>query len=149
MKKQLKMFGIVRGILLLGALIAFSYSAQAANEPTNTTEVVARKSVFQDDAKNGKDPFFPRSTRRGPKAATAVAEVVAPKVHLVLKGITGAANRRFALINNQTLVVGETASVRVANGQVRVHCLEIRSDSVLVSVEGSPEQTELRLRGGQ
>ena len=130
---------------LLLALMALSYSSQAATESTNAVAVV-RKSLFQDDLKSGKDPFFPRSTRRGPKTPELTA-VATPLVNLVLKGITGPPKRRFALINNQTLSAGETASVRVANGQIKVHCLEIRDDSVLISVEGNPEQKELRLRG--
>lgn len=147
MKQPLKTFGSLCVIQLLLALTA--YTSHAATEGTNAVEVVVRQSVFQDDLKNGRDPFFPRSIRRNPKAPTAAETVATPKIHLVLKGITGPANRRFALINNQTLSVGETASVRVTSGQIRVHCLEIREDSVLVSVEGNPEQTELRMRGGQ
>ncbi|MEO6035835.1 MAG: secretin N-terminal domain-containing protein [Verrucomicrobiota bacterium] len=46
-------------------------------DSTNKVEMVFRKSVFQDDSKSGKDPFFPRSSRRGPHVV-ASTEVVAP-----------------------------------------------------------------------
>lgn len=139
---------LVRSFALALGLAALGTTAFAAAEvaSTNAIEIASHKSVFQDDLKNGRDPFFPRSTRRGPKVTAT--EVAAPRAHLVLKGITGAANRRFALINNQTLSAGETATVRITNGQVQVRCLEIREDSVLVIVEGNPEQTVLKLRGG-
>ena len=39
-------------------------------------------------------------------------------------------------MNNQTLTAGETAYVRVAGGLVRVHCLEIRDDIVVVTIDG-------------
>lgn len=62
---------------------------------------------------------------------------------LALKGISGAANRRMALINNETLMVGETAKVKVQDKRVEVYCKEIREDSVLVTVDGT--LTELKL----
>lgn len=140
--RLIRVLTLALGVVVLGS--AASASADAVS--TNTIDIASRKSVFQDDLKNGRDPFFPRSARRGPKITAT--EIAAPRAHLVLKGITGAANRRFALINNQTLSAGETASVRITDGQVQVHCLEIREDSVLVTVEGNPEQTVLKLRGG-
>ena len=66
---------------------------------------------------------------------------------LVLKGISGPKNNRLAMINNRTLGVGESASVKLGEVQWKVKCLEIREDSVLVSLNGT-EQKELRLRGG-
>lgn len=67
---------------------------------------------------------------------------------LTLKKITGTKQRRQAVINNQTLSRGESAVVRVANGQVRVRCVEIRDRSVVVVVEGEREQRELVLPAG-
>ena len=158
MKNILKQFSQILGMqVLLLAAIAAHYPAHgaiatnaASTEKSNTVfeEPSVRKSVFEDDLKNGKDPFFHKSIRRADKAPAANTEVVAPVVQLALKGISGPASRRFALINNQPLAVGETAYVRIATGQVKVRCVEIREDSVIVSVEGDPEQKELRLREG-
>jgi thioredoxin-related protein len=66
---------------------------------------------------------------------------------LVLKGISGPKNNRLAMINNRTLSVGETDQIKVGETQLKVKCLEIRADSVLVSLDGA-EQKELRMRGG-
>jgi len=158
MKNILKQFRQILGMPILLLVATVSYSAHGAVAKTNTAplektnaapeEAVAQKSVFEDDLKNGKDPFFPKSMRRGEKSPAINAQVVAPVVQLALKGISGPANRRFALINNQPLAVGETAYVRIATGQVKVRCVEIRESSVIVSVEGDPEQKELRLREG-
>ena len=73
-----------------------------------------------------------------------------PKVYsdLELKGISGKANARFALINNQTIGIDESANVRVGDSTVKVKCLEIHADYVVVSVYGSNDRRELRLRGG-
>jgi len=158
MKKTFRQFSqLLRTQIVLLAVIA-NYSAHGAVSKTNAApsektnavpeEIIAKKSVFEDDLKNGKDPFFPKSARRAEKAPAANATVVAPLVQLSLKGISGPANRRFALINNQPLAAGESAYVRIATGQVKVHCWEIRENSVIISVEGDPEQKELRLREG-
>jgi protein disulfide-isomerase len=65
---------------------------------------------------------------------------------LVLKGISGSGNARFALINNQTLAAGESGTVRLSSGAVKVRCVEIRPESVLVSIGESKEAQEIHLR---
>jgi len=64
---------------------------------------------------------------------------------LALKGITGSKDRRFALINNQTLAVGEKAKVKLGGGQIEILCQEIRDDSVLIQVENETEPKQLNL----
>jgi protein disulfide-isomerase len=64
---------------------------------------------------------------------------------LRLKGISGPPSRRFALINNETLGVGDSAPVRLAGGVVRVRCLEIKDRSVVVQIEGQADKRELKL----
>ena len=64
---------------------------------------------------------------------------------LVLKNISGASGKRFALINNQTFSVGESAKVKLGDSEVKVRCLEIRPQSVVVAVEGQRGQRELKL----
>jgi len=76
------------------------------------------------------------------------APTFAPKVYsnLELKGISGSGNARFALINNQTIGAGESAKVKLGDAVVNVKGLEIHNDSVVVSVDGTKERRELRLR---
>ena len=151
MKKLLTQFSQILGTpaIMLVAIVASLQTASAATE-TNATpvDVVARKSVFEDNNTSGKDPFFPKSTRRNAKAPTIAAPVASPITQLSLKGISGPVNRRFALINNQPLAAGEDGYVRISSGQVKVHCWEIREDSVVVSIEGDLEKKVLRLREG-
>jgi len=102
----------------------------------------------------------------GPSAAIPVAARPAPKApepelplyggapaappakftDLVLKGISGTKDRRFALLNNQTLAAGDTAVVKLEDGSLKVRCLEIRERSVLVAVDGQTEPREIPLR---
>ena len=72
------------------------------------------------------------------------APVYAPLPHvaevhyeeLALKGISIGPAGRMAMINNETLAVGETASIKVKDGRVEVVCKEIHDDSALVTVNG-------------
>jgi hypothetical protein len=64
---------------------------------------------------------------------------------LVLRSLSGAANRRLALVNNQTLASGEEARVRVGQTNLLVRCLEIRDRSVVLRVRGQTETLELFL----
>ncbi len=92
----------------------------------------------------------PEPTESAPEApAFNGAPTFEPKVYsdLELKGISGKANARFALINNQTISVGESGNVKLGDSIVKVKCLEIHADYVVVSVNGA--NRELRMRGGQ
>ena len=64
---------------------------------------------------------------------------------IALKAISGAKDHRLALINNETLGVGETAKIKFLDEKVDVCCKEIRDDSVLVTING--KLTELKLGG--
>jgi hypothetical protein len=73
-----------------------------------------------------------------------------PRVYtdLELKGISGKSNARFALINNQTIGVGESANMKVGDFIMKVKCLEIHADYVVVAVGSGNDRRELRMRGG-
>ena len=64
---------------------------------------------------------------------------------LRLKSISGTPKKRVALINNETLGVGDNVRVPMGEKTVRVHCLEIREQSVLIRVDSEEKDRELRL----
>lgn len=64
---------------------------------------------------------------------------------LVLKGISGSARRRFALINDRTFEKNELGRVRVGVSNVTLRCLDIRDHSVVIQISGANDKTELRL----
>ena len=65
---------------------------------------------------------------------------------LVLKGISGTKQKRFAMINNQTLGAGEVGTVRVSGKAVQIRCEEIHDQSVVVSWNRGQERRELKFR---
>jgi hypothetical protein len=152
---------LVRRIACLVAWVAFGTLVGAATNPpatpgaskaaTNTApaDIVIPTSEFIMPASvaEGRDPFFPVSTRSTPVVVNTNTSVKAPTVSLTLQGISGTLERRFALINGRTFEVGEEAEVSAGKSRVHVHCLEIKEDSVTIEVEGKPQ--ELKLRGGR
>jgi len=65
---------------------------------------------------------------------------------LKLKNIAKRGQQRFALINDQTLMTGETAKVRSNGTRLRIKLVEIREDSVDVLVEGEQQPRLLKLK---
>jgi thioredoxin-related protein len=62
---------------------------------------------------------------------------------LALKAISGTKERRMVLINNASMMAGETAKVRTQDQEVVVCCKEIREDSVLITCDGRPMELNL------
>jgi hypothetical protein len=146
-------------------LVCFARGAQAptpgrpgpagrAQAATNAAPAALElpKSVFhiptspQDAAK---DPFFPQSTRLHSKPVAVVSATNAPPpvvIELGLKGVSGTADRRFAIINSRTFATGEEGDVPVGGGRAHIRVVEIKADSVVVLVNG--EQRVLKLRSG-
>lgn len=133
------------GLSVLGA----KDQANTATTGTNAPAIVIPKSNFiiPSSVTQGRDPFFPLSSRLVLNATPNNAETVktAP-VTLALKGVSGTESKRFALINDKTFESGEEREISVGASKVRVHCIQIREDSVTVEVNGTRQ--ELRLRPG-
>jgi hypothetical protein len=138
------------GLLLACALFALQTGNLRA-AVTNTNALVtgtnspaintnAFKSVF--DSK-GRDPFLPRSNRQSLEPSENGDS--APTIILVLKGISGSVNRKFAIINDRTFGSGEEAEVVTAGGRIRIRCQEILTDRAIVTIGNNPEKIELRL----
>lgn len=133
--------------------------------------VVIPKSVFTDDIKVGKDPFFPNSLRRNPpppppktpeqpggkkdeKAAPPPPPPPPPDPFkdFSLRGISGTATRKFATIHTRiksyVFRKGERQDVKTPEGSVSLRCVDIQDESVIIRIDGKPEQKELLLRSG-
>lgn len=117
-------------------LFFVGFRTDAAQAPAPAQEATALpKSLFMDDVSVGKDPFFPRSTRRGPQLKEVIA-IVENTPDLLLKGVSGTSSRRLAIINNRTFEVGEEGELKAKGQSVRVKCIEIKDKSVLVRING-------------
>ena len=89
-----------------------------------------------------------RNLEPGHTTEAALWQIAAPTQvpdRLTLKGISGSAKRRFALINDCTLQKDETAKVRVGSSNVVLQCLQIGDKSVVVRLRGEEKTQELFL----
>jgi hypothetical protein len=132
--------------------------AKAQAQPAATNAVVAAEtnvaaeyvSVFEDlPSPKGRDPFYPYSHRRDPAAPVVAGSPGGPErvvdPVLVLKAIIHTRTHSQAVINNEILEVGETGPVRVPNGKIKVTCLEIGADYVLIRVAGEAGSKKLMM----
>ena len=106
---------------------------------TGTDESLSQTNKVQLSAGREDDASEPIWTPPPPSVPTRVPDT------LLLKGISGAAAHRFALINDATLTKNEEGKVRVGSTNVIVRCLDIRPSSVVIQVKGAARPTELFL----
>ncbi|MFM2082360.1 MAG: hypothetical protein RL380_1051 [Verrucomicrobiota bacterium] len=138
--------------LTLAAMLCFaatfSVRAGTTNAPaaTNTVAVAASTNDYRSNFDlKARDPFYPHSARAAIGSTDDSGSEASPTVILVLKGISGSAKRRCAIINDHTFMVGDESEVSIGSGRIRVRCHEIRADAAIVSLGTSQEKTELRM----
>lgn len=127
-------------ILWLLALTAAS-SASGAVAKDAPTSVPQSLSVFEIpvSVKDGRDPFFPESTRTSEAAAAAAAASTtrtAEVTSLKVPGISGTPGHLLAIINNHTFAVGDEGDVMTDSGRLHLRCIDIQRDTVTVEVNG-------------
>lgn len=118
----------------------------AVAKATNVLDLAWLRAEFVDDPQRGVDPFFPRSVRRSPRSEAATSTSSSPGRdpaaspatlgQLRLQGLPRSRTRRFAVINGKTLAEGETQSLRLPTGPIRLKLIEIKDTSVVIEVEG-------------
>lgn len=143
------------GLTLVLGPVGLSLAAAplpAAAKPTNAAPALAVsdafKSVFIDDPKFGKDPFFPKSTRRQAASTVLAPKQVTPPPSgaLRVRGLSVANGRRLVIINTVTFAEGDEATIKVDNQPLRVKCIQIGDQSVLVQVNEVPTELPVTLR---
>ncbi len=90
--------------------------------------------VLPASVRDGRDPFFPESTR--PFEAAVSATKVVEITSLTVKGFSGMPGHRLVIINNHTFAVGDEGDVLTPTGRVHIRCTEIRPDAVIIEVNG-------------
>ncbi len=67
---------------------------------------------------------------------------------LRLNGISGSAEHRLAIVNNRTFEAGEEGEVLSGSERVRIRCVEIKADAVVIQFVSGGTRRELRFRRG-
>ena len=95
----------------------------------------------------GRDPFFPNSTRPyGAEVTTKAVGESTPEVEFLLKGISGTAEQPLAIINNTTFTTCEENEVIIKSKRIKIRCFEINmtTGTVLIEYAGSRRQLKLQ-----
>jgi hypothetical protein len=121
-------------------------SVGSPNSPAVETPVIQSIFVMPTAPREGKDPFFPRSTRPYTTRVILTNQAAVPIIaDLRLNGISGTPEHRLAIINYKTFDTGEDGDVNTNAGRMRVRCIEIQADTAIIQIGG--ERRVLRLRG--
>jgi hypothetical protein len=122
-------------LLAVAVTLTLVTKVQADNKAL-TTGSAQIKSMFTlpANSRDGRDPFFPESTRviDAEVAASHTVEITSLRV----PGISGPPGHLLAIINTHTFAVGEEGDVKTASGPVHIRCLDIQANSVLVEING-------------
>ena len=101
------------------------------------------RSVFLMPAstREGRDPFFPESTRPFEEAAPATKR--AEPVILTVKGLSFEHGHPMVIINNHTFAVGDEGDVLAGGKRVHLRLAEIQASTAVIEVNGA--RRELRI----
>jgi hypothetical protein len=137
--QRVKLFGNIQASLLALLVAALPLWAAPPVVAPVAPALQVSHSVFNLPAtsKEGRDPFFPTSSR--PYATAVVpggANTSTDLSSLVMQGILGVPPHRLVIINNVTLGVGDEVEVRTSQGRIRFRCIEINGNSVVIEVNG-------------
>jgi hypothetical protein len=121
--------------------------AGAASSDTNAPPSIPQSNfIHPRSPAEGKDPFFPKSMRPFVNPVAVRTNIPVEPVHLRLNGITGPP-KRLAMINGKTFEAGEEAEVKSeTGGRLRIKCIEIKDESVLIEVGGERQELSMRAK---
>ncbi len=126
---------VVAAWLSAGFVVVLPVAAAPVAQPAAPEVVLRSTFVIPTNPKDGRDPFFPNSTRLY-ESMLAAHPHTGDVSSLVLKGISGPANRRLAIINNHTLGVGDEETLVTSQGPIHIRCIEIKDRSVVIESGG-------------
>jgi hypothetical protein len=114
--------------------VALAAKAQAPAQASTGIGTIQSVFILPASAAEGRDPFYPESTRAIEAAANQnhTVEITALKV----PGISGTPGHFLAIINTHTFAVGEEGDLKTAGGSVHIRCLAIQPDAVMVEING-------------
>jgi len=85
--------------------------------------------------REGRDPFFPESSR--PYEDAAPTNKANNSINaLAIHGVSYLHGRPMVIINNHTFAIGDEGDVQASGSRVRLRLIEIRKDAAVIEVNG-------------
>ena len=91
--------------------------------------------VIPTNPSEGRDPFFPESTRIYELMAVATPHVVEVTT-LTIKGYSIINGHPMVIVNNHSFMIGDEGDVLTPGGRVHVRCLDIKPSLAIVEANG-------------
>jgi len=117
--------------LLMLAAAGFSTRGLSATNTAAPAAPILSAFVLPSNPQEGRDPFYPESTRPYIVSAAATNNV-APAASLIIRGFSGTSENRTVIINNHSFGVGDEGDVLTAGGRVHIRCLAIKANGVVI-----------------
>lgn len=129
--------------LIVVALAAAGLTA-ARGEPAKAAPVKPPVSVFVMPVgpRDGRDPFFPESTRPYEDAAPAKPHAV-ETISFVITGHSVEHGEEMVIINNHTFAVGDEGDVLTPSGRVHLHLLAIHGETAEIEANGTRREINI------
>jgi hypothetical protein len=95
--------------------------------------------------RDGRDPFFPESTRPYEEAMATTAHPTFENAFAV-KGLSYEHGHAMVIINNHTFALGDEGDVLTSSGRVHIRLSEIRANSVVIEVNGNHRELSTAIK---
>ena len=104
------------------------------------------RSVFVMPAgpQQGRDPFFPESTR--PYEEIMASKHTVEPLTFTVNGLSVEGGQPMVIINNQTFAVGDEGDVRTGGKQVHIRLVEIRDGIAVIEVNGTRRELSTTIK---
>lgn len=139
MKRHMQNFHTDPMLLLVLVCVMAPAVVAAPATQTNKTEIARSIFTIPSNPQQGRDPFFPDSTRPYQHAVITShqSNVI---TSLTIRGFSGPLNHRLVIINNHTFAAGDEGDVTTPDGRVHLRCIEIKTNSVIIEVDGQRQE---------
>lgn len=140
--KTMKLLKTIPWLAVVSLLALESTHASPAKTPGTNVDTNAFRSVYDipTSLKDGRDPFFPNSTRTVivQKPIETTNKVVDISAQLKCFGTSGTPGHMLAIINNHSFRANEEGDVLSLSSPSKIHlrCMDIQLDVVTVEVNG-------------
>ena len=114
-------------------------------EPPKAAANPAPRSVFvmPTSPHEGRDPFFPQSSRPYEDATPAKPTQAPVGNFFTVKGLSIENGHTMVIINNHTFAVGDEDDVMTPGGRVHLRLIEIRDDVVEIEADGTRRELSI------
>jgi hypothetical protein len=135
---------LLKKSLIAGLAAAGATAIQGQPATTAPAKPPASEFVMPAGPQDGRDPFFPESTR--PYEGAVVAKPHAPVVETNIFTITGLSfehGHEMVIINNHTFAPGDEGDVLSSGGRVHLKLIEIRAGAAVIEANGTRSEVPI------